>query len=244
MRIKLELISFHPYKKQKIIVLFCFETLLVTQYTRSSWINLNEGTYCINCITDNFIIESKNSKIRTNKLYFEINSNNFFRLDEKQSKHIIDSFCKKHEAYSKFFWETYWANLHWLSANYPENPTEEDKQEMTILIKTLYSDNSILCPNYHFQYCKFIDNHNVIDNAITHYFINRLSCIKFFVDLHNFINQYNNKRTYTIEDAIQMYNPRNTPEPCKKIIELFRDRNIVEYPKKCYIDNIILFGNN
>ena len=119
------------------------------------------------------------------------------------------------------FWHLYWNSLHYLSYNYPENPSLENKEQILNLINKMRK-NGIAC-----SYCRSHFNKWCVKNDIKKYIDNRDNLISFFINAHNDVNNRNNKKILSKNEIDKIY--------------LNFDYN---YLLKYGLDVITLFNNN
>ena len=119
------------------------------------------------------------------------------------------------------FWHLYWNSLHYLSYNYPKNPTLQNKKQITNLVSKMRRDG-IAC-----SYCRSHFNKWCINNDIKKYIDNRNNLINFFINVHNDVNNRNNKKILSRNEVDKIY--------------LNFDYN---YLLKYGLDVVTLFNNN
>ena len=89
-----------------------------------------------------------------------------------------------------------WLFLHSVSFQYPENPTDQDKNNYKIFFESL--QNILPCPNCREHYQK-----NIQENPMN--LESRESLIKWVIDLHNLVNQKNSKKEYSYDEVKDLY---------------------------------------
>ena len=89
-----------------------------------------------------------------------------------------------------------WLFLHSVSFQYPENPTDQDKNNYKIFFDSL--QNILPCPN-----CREHYQTNLKENPID--LESRESLIKWVIDLHNLVNQKNSKKEYSYDEVKDLY---------------------------------------
>ena len=89
-----------------------------------------------------------------------------------------------------------WLFLHSVSFQYPENPTDQDKNNYKIFFESL--QNILPCPNCREHYQK-----NLKENPMN--LESRESLIKWVIDLHNLVNQKNSKKEYSYDEVKDLY---------------------------------------
>ena len=97
------------------------------------------------------------------------------------------------------FWHLYWNSLHYLSYNYPENPSLENKKQILNLINKMRK-NGIAC-----SYCRYHFNKWCTKNDIKKYIDNRNNLISFFINAHNDVNNRNNKKILSRNEVDKIY---------------------------------------
>jgi hypothetical protein len=89
-----------------------------------------------------------------------------------------------------------WLFLHSVSFQYPENPTDQEKNNYKIFFESL--QNILPCPNCREHYQK-----NLKENPMN--LESRESLIKWVIDLHNLVNQKNSKKEYSYDEVKDLY---------------------------------------
>lgn len=188
---------------------------------KETTVELNSGLYCIN--PNNFknnqfisVIISLNDKsiedfLTSNKcIYFEI-TNNTINYGNKML------FNKKYTEYSnnlsKFkiiFWNIYWKILHTISFEYPINPDDNNKSDISKLIYNM-NNGGISCIACAIDFKKYSDKNNIELS-----YNSNEQLFKYFVDLHNDVNIKTNKEIISIEDARKIYKNSN-----QEIIDIY-----------------------
>lgn len=98
--------------------------------------------------------------------------------------------------------QQYWSVLHYMSAHYPENPTPQEKNEMKQFL--LCFPVILPCKKCQYHYKCFVkDHYEMLDDICQ----SRENLFKFFVDLHNQVNQRNQKPILSLHEAKQMWYP-------------------------------------
>ena len=119
-----------------------------------------------------------------------------------------------------------WSHLHCIALDYPENPSALDMYNY----KTFYLnlDQVIPCKKCAVHYKEIMQN-----ISIDRYLNSSMDLFRFTVNLHNVINQENNKSLVTFEDAIILYqngskcigNHKTAPNTVQDIIDLLAPQN-------------------
>lgn len=97
-----------------------------------------------------------------------------------------------------------WHSLHCTALNYPQNPSESDKENY----KSFYENVHRIIP------CRLCANHykqNVINFDLDQYTDSPRDLFKFTVDIHNLVNSQLNKEIWKFDDALKLYQ-----QTCKK----------------------------
>ncbi len=100
-------------------------------------------------------------------------------------------------------WGPYcWHIMHVLTYNYPENPSEQDKN----IIKDFFTSLRYIIPC---TVCRMHYNKKITKSPITQVYSNKQKLIKWCIDMHNEVNRVFNKKIYTVEDANKIYLKNN-----------------------------------
>lgn len=100
-------------------------------------------------------------------------------------------------------WGKYcWKFLHYYASAYPDNPTEEDKNNAIQFLNALQKVLPCETCRYHFA------NNLKLNNNIL---ANKKNMINWVKDVHNEVNYRNKKKLYSYEEVIEEYshNPKN-----------------------------------
>ena len=89
-----------------------------------------------------------------------------------------------------------WLFLHSVTFQYPEDPTDQDKNNYKIFFESL--QNILPCPNCREHYQK-----NIQENPMN--LESRESLIKWVIELHNIVNQKNSKKEYSYDEVKDLY---------------------------------------
>lgn len=104
-----------------------------------------------------------------------------------------------------------WESLHCTALNYPNNPSEIDKENY----KSFYYNVHRIIP------CRLCANHykqNVVNFDLDNYTNSPKDLFKFTVDIHNLVNYQLNKPQWTLDNALKVYQ-----ESCAKCDETPHD---------------------
>lgn len=94
-----------------------------------------------------------------------------------------------------------WYYLHTCAANYPKNPSREQRRGMKNWLQNLkWTIPCKMCSDHYGSY--IFKNQNRLDEICQ----NRENLFAFFVDIHNKVNRRNNKPEMSLEDAKKLYN--------------------------------------
>ena len=99
-----------------------------------------------------------------------------------------------------------WIFLHSISLEYPDYPTDNDKNNMKNFINSL--GNVLPCK-------KCITNFKLHAKTLDdHVLSSKKNLIKWFIDVHNAVNKFNNKQELTYDNALKnilmLYNKNNS----------------------------------
>jgi hypothetical protein len=137
---------------------------------------------------------------------FPLQSTEFYRLfEENEEKSHSDDSCSQGQMCSNMkdpalFGKHLWSYMHFMSSNYPNQPSKQQQQEMMTWLKCLSS--TIPCPECSVHYRQYIDNewHNLSDICSC-----KSKLFKFLVDLHNKVNKRLKKPEMNLNEAKKMY---------------------------------------
>ena len=125
------------------------------------------------------------------------------------------------------FWGLYWASLHYLSYIYPDNPSNEQKEQIYKLIEKM-RNNGILCTR-----CRNHFNLWCNDNDIKLHYNNKNNLIDYFINLHNDVNKRNNKKLFSRNEVDLIYNNFDDKILINykiNIKQLFEENKVYELP--------------
>ena len=91
-----------------------------------------------------------------------------------------------------------WTFLHTITLNYPENPSEDDKQNHKEFFNNL--KNVIPCPN-----CMEHYKLNLQKFPIDVHLESKEKLVKWLINIHNEVNIKNNKKVYSYDEVIKLY---------------------------------------
>jgi FAD-linked sulfhydryl oxidase len=93
-----------------------------------------------------------------------------------------------------------WAEIHSKGANYPTNPTDDQKDEIKLYIKNMHKN--IPCGSCSLETKNYMELHN---DKLDEICLNKLNLFNFFVDFHNHVNKKLNKTEMSYEDAYKIF---------------------------------------
>ena len=89
-----------------------------------------------------------------------------------------------------------WLFMHSISFQYPENPTEEDKNNYRVFFESL--KNTIPCPKCREHYSENLKQKPIQLNS-------RDELIQWVIDIHNKVNEKNSKKIYSRQEVEKLY---------------------------------------
>ena len=93
----------------------------------------------------------------------------------------------------------YWDVIHIITLTYPENPTEQDKQNVKNFFRLLQS--LLPCTTCTKHYIQNLQNFPLTDDVLS----NKQKIIKWAVDLHNQVNKQTGKNIFDINEIYNKY---------------------------------------
>ena len=125
------------------------------------------------------------------------------------------------------YWRLYWRYLHWFSINYPENPNNNDKQQIKDLIEIMQISGLTcsICRNHFVQWVKKNNINKVVEN--------RKNLFTFFWECHNEVNNRKGIEKMSYELAYELYSKNNWNDILNKYINillLFQNNKLKEFP--------------
>jgi len=95
--------------------------------------------------------------------------------------------------------ESFWNVIHYITMAYPDNPTEDDKQNVLAFIQSL--QNVLPC-----EKCRNHFKSNLISYPLSNDVLSsRYNFIKWAVMVHNEVNRRTGKPEMSVENAIDLY---------------------------------------
>ncbi len=99
----------------------------------------------------------------------------------------------------KLWGKHFWATAHYITISYPNNPTDEEKQN----VKTFFDSLTVLLPCAN---CRSHYLNNLKINPLTNNILNsKYKLIEWLVNLHNEVNGRTGKKIMSVEEAIELY---------------------------------------
>lgn len=92
-----------------------------------------------------------------------------------------------------------WLFMHSISFQYPENPTEEDKNNYRVFFESL--KNTIPCPKCREHYSENLKQKPIQLNT-------RDELIQWVIDIHNEVNEKNSKKIYSRQEVEKLYSSK------------------------------------
>jgi len=94
-------------------------------------------------------------------------------------------------------WGPYaWKIIHLITINYPENPTEQDKETYYQFFNQL--QYVLPCSKCRYNYSKHLVKYPLTNEILS----NRTNLVKWGIDMHNIVNYYTGKRMLTYAEAM------------------------------------------
>ena len=91
-----------------------------------------------------------------------------------------------------------WKFMHYVSLDYPDNPTINDKN----VYKNFYYSLQDVLPC---EKCRINYKKNIIEHPIDSHLENKDSLVKWVIDIHNKVNEELNKPKHEYQEAIDIY---------------------------------------
>lgn len=188
----------------------------------SGWhhVRISNGAYWFCGAVCPIALTNGKTRMQGRWLLILITNGEICRIADPTAHELTNRTYKRHIGCSELYWSIYWANLHWLSANYPDSPSREDKHEMLKLLDGMKT--TLPCPECRKHFCHYLTKHGSS-------FENQAECFRFFVELHNDVSGRLGKPPFDETKAREFYSPQDLPEYCKPIIRLFRRREIAHF---------------
>lgn len=101
-----------------------------------------------------------------------------------------------------------WDFLHYVTLSYPDNPTQEEKNNIRIFFMLI--GKVLPCQSCRNNFYKHINIHGMTEEVIS----NRYNLVMWLIKIHNEVNKMNNKPLLTYEQVIKKY--LSKPKKCFK----------------------------
>jgi FAD-linked sulfhydryl oxidase len=108
-----------------------------------------------------------------------------------------------------------WYLLHSITLDYPENPTELHKRNMTNFIKAFQL--VIPCEKCKINFNKHLSAYPLNDNILK----SKLNLVKWMIDMHNSVNRETGKKILSYDDALDDLISKYNNENKKSISSVF-----------------------
>ena len=177
-------------------------------------------------VKDQILFEEK-----SNKVYFKISNSPELKITKLDKKYFQDKEYKIKTGVGKsarLLWNLYWYNLHYLSYNYPENPSDDDKNEISKLTSKMKKDG-LACPRCRGHFIQWVKA-NPIENS----YDSREKLILWYFNLHNDVNSRNKKTLFKREQSDKLYTTFRYDDMIKDykvdVMKLFKSRQLETLP--------------
>lgn len=167
----------------------------------------------------------------SNKVYFKISNSPELQINKLEKKYFQEKEYKIKTGVGKSarqLWNLYWYNLHYLSYNYPENPTEEDKNEIFKLTSKMKKDG-LACPRCRAHFIEWTKKNPIEKNNDS-----REKLILWYFNLHNEVNTTNKKLLFKRDQCDKLYTTFRYDDMINDykidVINLFKDRKLELLP--------------
>lgn len=140
---------------------------------------------------------------------------NYDKQFEHDINHPVDTQTTFISEAKRKYYNDYWEILHLIGYLYPENPSHSDKIQINLVFNYI-ANGGLPCSSCitHFKnYMKQQDLYDICKN--------RKNLKNFMIDLHNHVNQQNNKEILSYETVDEMY--VNIKDKCNRIL---KEKNI------------------
>ena len=109
-----------------------------------------------------------------------------------------------------------WIFLHSITLEYPDNPSDNDKINMTKFIKAV--GDVLPCQKCKVNFKNHIDEFPLTDTILE----SKKNLVKWLIDIHNSVNKMNNKESISYENALRnILSPYDDTEKNWFIIYIF-----------------------
>ena len=89
-----------------------------------------------------------------------------------------------------------WVFLHSITLNYPDNPTDEDKHNITSFFE--YIGKVLPCDRCKVNFRSHLEKNPISDQVVS----NKKNLVLWLIDIHNSVNRMNNKPELSHKDAL------------------------------------------
>jgi len=100
---------------------------------------------------------------------------------------------------SKKWGPSAWTFLHYITLNYPEYPSKDEKLQYKIFFESL--QYILPCPECREHYQKHLVTTSLTDKVLSC----RRNLIMWLIDLHNIVNKSGNKPIVSYSEALELY---------------------------------------
>ena len=129
-----------------------------------------------------------------------------------------------------------WKAIHMISIGYPREPSEEQRKNYKIFFESLYT--VIPCSVCSNNYKRHIQE-NPITNATMK---DKQSLAKWLIDIHNMVNQEQNKKIYSHDESLlNIFNNFNNENSNIIDNKIEKTKTIIEYKENNFPIYILLF---
>ena len=108
--------------------------------------------------------------------------------------------------YPKVWGKCIWNSINYITMDYPENPTDEDKQHYYQFFQSL--QYVLPCARCRFNLQQNLQKYPLTLEALT----NRDTLLKWVIDLHNIVNYHTGKKVLPYYQALQKINRSMQPD--------------------------------
>lgn len=104
-----------------------------------------------------------------------------------------------------------WKTLHYITISYPNNPTDQDKQNMKTFFQSI--SNVLPCEKCRAHFAQHLTKYPLTDNVLS----SRYNLVNWLINVHNEVNAMNNKRQWTYEQVMDYYAKDHIQDNCIEI---------------------------
>ncbi len=98
-----------------------------------------------------------------------------------------------------------WAFMHYVTLSYPDNPSEEEKENIKIFFNLV--GKVLPCDTCRQNFFKHMEKYPITEEVLE----TRFNLVKWLINIHNEVNIMHGKPIMTYEDMINLY---MIPKPC------------------------------